>query len=41
MVAPHWESASVVSVILIAISTGVALAARTFGLRVGLRSDVN
>jgi iron(III) transport system permease protein len=39
MVAPQWESASVVSVILIALSTGVALAARRFGLRMGFRSD--
>jgi iron(III) transport system permease protein len=37
MVAPHWESASVVSVILIAISTGVAFAARAYGLRIGYR----
>jgi iron(III) transport system permease protein len=39
MVAPQWESASVVSVILIALSTGVAIAARSLGLRLGLRSD--
>jgi iron(III) transport system permease protein len=41
MVAPQWESASVVSVILIALSSGVAVAARSFGLRLGLRSDVH
>jgi iron(III) transport system permease protein len=41
MVAPQWESASVVSVILIAISTGVALAARAFGLRLSVRSDIH
>jgi iron(III) transport system permease protein len=39
MVAPQWESASVVSVILIALSAGVAIAARRFGLQLGLRSD--
>jgi iron(III) transport system permease protein len=41
MVAPQWESASVVSVLLIAISTGVALAARAFGLRLGFQSDAH
>jgi iron(III) transport system permease protein len=41
MVAPQWESAAVVSVILIAMSTGVALAARGFGLRMSFRSDAH
>jgi iron(III) transport system permease protein len=41
MVAPQWESASVVSVILIVLSTGVALAARSFSLRMGLRTDAH
>jgi iron(III) transport system permease protein len=41
MVAPQWESAAVVSVILIAMSTGVALAARGFGLRMSFRSDTH
>jgi iron(III) transport system permease protein len=37
MVAPLWESATVVSVVMTLISTGVALAARAFNLRVGIR----
>ena len=37
MVAPDWESATVVAVIMILISTGVALTARSFGLRMGIR----
>ena len=41
MVAPRWESASVVSVIMIAMSTGVAVAARAFGLRLGFRSEID
>jgi iron(III) transport system permease protein len=41
MVAPQWESASVVSVIMIAVSTGVAIAARAFGLRIGIRGEAD
>lgn len=37
MVAPLWESATVVSVVMMLISTGVALAARAFNLRLGIR----
>jgi iron(III) transport system permease protein len=37
MVAPLWESATVVSVVMTLISTGVALAARAFNLRLGIR----
>ncbi len=37
MVAPDWESATVVAVVMIIISTGVALTARFLGLRMGLR----
>lgn len=37
MVAPLWESATVVSVVMMMISTGVALAARAFNLRLGIR----
>jgi iron(III) transport system permease protein len=37
MVAPLWESATVVAVVMTFISTGVALAARTFNLRPGIR----
>ena len=37
MVAPDWEGATVVAVIMILISTGVALTARAFGLRMGIR----
>lgn len=37
MVAPLWESATVVSVVMTIISTGVALAARAFNLRLGIR----
>jgi iron(III) transport system permease protein len=37
MVAPLWESATVVSVVMTLISTGVALTARAFNLRLGIR----
>ncbi len=37
MVAPDWESATVVAVMMVLISTGVALTARAFGLRMGIR----
>lgn len=37
MVAPLWESATVVAVVMTLISTGVALAARVFNLRPGIR----
>jgi ABC-type Fe3+ transport system permease subunit len=37
MVAPYWESATVVAVIMTLISTGVALAARAFDVRLGPR----
>jgi hypothetical protein len=37
MVDGRYEIAAVVSVIIIAVSTGVALLARMFGLRVGIR----
>lgn len=37
MVGPYWESATVVAVVMIIISTGVALLARAFGLRLGIR----
>jgi iron(III) transport system permease protein len=37
MVAPSWESATVVAVVMALISTGVALAARACNLRLGIR----
>jgi iron(III) transport system permease protein len=37
MVAPLWESATVVAVVMTFISTGVALLARAFNLRLGLK----
>jgi iron(III) transport system permease protein len=37
MVAPYWESATVVAVVMTLISTGVALAARAFDVRLGPR----
>ena len=37
MVAPYWESATVVAVVMTVISTGVALAARLCNLRLGIR----
>ncbi len=37
MVAPYWESATVVAVVMTLISTGVALAARAFDIRLGPR----
>jgi ABC-type Fe3+ transport system permease subunit len=37
MVAPLWESATVVAVVMTLISTGVALAARACNLRLGMR----
>jgi iron(III) transport system permease protein len=35
MLAPYWESAAVVAVVMMAISTGVALVARTCNVRLG------
>jgi iron(III) transport system permease protein len=37
MVAPYWESATVVAVVMTLISTGLALVARGFGVRLGIR----
>ena len=37
MVAPLWEGATVVAVVMTAISTGVALIARAFNLRLGIK----
>jgi len=37
MVAPYWESATVVGVVMTLISTGLALVARGFGVRLGIR----
>jgi hypothetical protein len=37
MVAPLWESATVVAVIMTLITTGVALVARACNLRLGIR----
>jgi len=36
-VAPYWESATVVAVVMTIISTGVALIARLCNIRIGMR----